>query len=83
MLKETRLPGGPWKQNCFLVANEAAAIVIDPGGSADTILATLDARGLELSAILNTHGHFDHIGAVQALVDATGAPFLISAKESF
>lgn len=77
-----RLPGGPWGQNAFLVSNGDAALVIDPGGNAADILAVLADRGLSLTAILNTHGHLDHIGAVVALVDATGAPFYISGKEA-
>ena len=73
--------GGPWGQNCFVVAQDGRALVIDPGGHADEILAELGAQDLALIAILNTHGHFDHIGAVQPLVDATGADFYISGKE--
>jgi glyoxylase-like metal-dependent hydrolase (beta-lactamase superfamily II) len=76
-----RLKGGPWGQNAFLVANGSQAMVIDPGGSADSVLAVLAERKLQLVAILNTHGHFDHIGAVQPLIDATGARFHISARE--
>lgn len=76
-----RVRGGPWGQNCFLVTHDGRALVIDPGGNADEILSVLDARNLALVAILNTHGHFDHIGAVQQLVDVTGAAFYISGKE--
>ena len=81
MVDVQRMRGGPWGQNCFVVAQDGRALVIDPGGHADEILAELGARDLALIAILNTHGHFDHIGAVQPLVDATGADFYISGKE--
>jgi hydroxyacylglutathione hydrolase len=76
-----RLSGGPWGQNCFLVVNNDSALLIDPGGKTDAIAQVLADGGLSLAAILNTHGHFDHIGAVQALMDSTGAEFFISARE--
>lgn len=76
-----RLPGGPWSQNTFLVVNGSQALLIDPGGTADSILAVLNERQLSLVAIINTHGHFDHIGAVQPLLDATGTTFYISVRE--
>jgi len=76
-----RVAGGPWKQNSFLLIRGNDAIVFDPGGHAGETLALLTERQLSLAAILNTHGHFDHIGGVQPLCDATGAPFYISAKE--
>jgi len=80
-MKVERLRGGPWGQNCYLVANDPDAILVDPGGSAPEILETLAARNLRLVAIVNTHGHFDHIGAVVELAEATGADFYISALE--
>lgn len=76
-----RVRGGPWNQNAFLVFNGAQAVAIDPGGRPEPVLDAVAARGATLVAILNTHGHFDHIGAVQALVDGTGAAFHISALE--
>jgi hydroxyacylglutathione hydrolase len=62
--------------NCYLVADEATreAIVIDPGGSAATILERIEELGVQVRLIVNTHGHFDHLAADQAIVDATGAP---------
>lgn len=76
-----RLPGGPWSQNAFLVTNGAEAVIVDPGGGVNGILETLTARNLKLKGIVNTHGHFDHIGAVHPLQEATGAPFYISGRE--
>lgn len=76
-----RLPGGPWGQNAFLLANGSKAVLIDPGGAADATLSYLSDHQLRLEAIINTHGHFDHIGAVQPLLDATGAVFYISSRE--
>jgi len=76
-----RFPGGPWKQNAFLVVNQGEALVIAPGGSADLIVEALADRKLNLVGILNTHGHFDHIGGVNGLIQKTGATFYISGRE--
>lgn len=49
------------------------AVIIDPGNEADVIIKFIDENNLDVKAILLTHGHFDHIGAVQELKDYTGA----------
>lgn len=60
---------------CYIVADDhGAAAVIDPGADAAAIRRTLAAHRLTLSAILLTHAHFDHIGAVDALLDGTAVP---------
>jgi hydroxyacylglutathione hydrolase len=76
-----RIGGGPWNQNCFLVIKENSSVLIDPGGNALGILDVIRSRNLNLLAILNTHGHFDHIGAVHEVVNETSSPFFISGKE--
>ncbi|MCL2748250.1 MAG: MBL fold metallo-hydrolase [Oscillospiraceae bacterium] len=68
------LPVGHFEANCYLVWEQAAAMVIDPGGQPDAILAALGGRGLSVAHILLTHAHFDHFLAVPALHEATGAP---------
>jgi len=67
---------GPLAENCFIVSPEGGerALIIDPGEEPDRILATVEARGLEVEAILLTHCHFDHIGAVAPVARETGAP---------
>lgn len=82
MVVET-LPLGPVGTNCFVVADEqqGRATVIDPGGDADQVLDLLDARGWTLEQIVATHAHFDHVGGVRPLVEATGAPFLAGEAE--
>jgi hydroxyacylglutathione hydrolase len=76
-----RIEGGPWNQNCFLVVKDNSSVLIDPGGNALGILDLIRTRNLELLAVLNTHGHFDHIGAVREIIDETSSPFFISGKE--
>ncbi len=63
---------GPIMANCYVLGCEKtrAAVVIDPGEEAPRILDALAEDGLTLKAILNTHGHFDHVGANRELKDA-------------
>jgi len=63
-------------ENCFFAARDGAtqAIVIDPGDEGDRLIAALDELGLSVEAILLTHTHFDHVGAVAPLARHTGAP---------
>jgi glyoxylase-like metal-dependent hydrolase (beta-lactamase superfamily II) len=70
---------GPIMANCFIVGCEetAQAAVIDPGDEPDRILMALAESKLTAKIILNTHGHFDHVGANKRLKEVTGAPILI------
>lgn len=64
--------------NCYLVYGEdGAAALIDPGSAASLLLEELKRLGLRLEAILLTHGHFDHVGAVAELKEATGCRVVI------
>jgi hydroxyacylglutathione hydrolase len=67
---------GPVAENCFLFRQDGAkeALIVDPGEEAPKLLGAIDELGLELQAILLTHTHFDHIGAVAPVAKATGAP---------
>ena len=67
---------GQVAENSFTVFREGSdrAVIIDPGDEPDRLMAPLAERGLTLEAILLTHCHFDHIGAVAPIARATGAP---------
>jgi len=67
---------GPVQENCFVAWPDDAktAIVVDPGEEADRILKLIADEGLTVEAILLTHTHFDHVGAVAPVAKATGAP---------
>ena len=67
---------GPVQENCFLARLDGAdrAIIVDPGEEAPRLLREIESRNLALEAILLTHTHFDHVGAVAPLARATGAP---------
>jgi len=67
---------GPVQENCFIVRRQDGdrAVIVDPGEEAPRLLAGLDELGVTLDAILLTHTHFDHVGAVAPIARATGAP---------
>jgi hydroxyacylglutathione hydrolase len=67
---------GPIQENCWIVRRDGSdrALVIDPGEEADRLAAAVDDLGVTVEAILLTHTHFDHIGAVAPLARHTGAP---------
>ena len=83
--EETDLPGGkvlvdtlmvgPLMTNCYLVTDgvRGQALVIDPGSDAEAILLRAEKLGLSIELVVNTHAHFDHIGANGAILTATGA----------
>ncbi len=67
---------GQIAENCFLLRPQGGdrLLVVDPGEEAERILAAVEATGAQVEAILLTHTHFDHIGAVAPVAKATGAP---------
>lgn len=70
---------GPLQVNCYIIGCEETlqGVVIDPGGDAGRIAAAYSGLGLKIIHVLNTHGHFDHIGANRAIMQATGADLMI------
>jgi glyoxylase-like metal-dependent hydrolase (beta-lactamase superfamily II) len=79
-----QLTVGPIMANCYILGCERTreAAVIDPGDETDKILMSLASEKLTLKHILNTHGHFDHVGGNRQLKDATGAELLIHAADA-
>jgi hydroxyacylglutathione hydrolase len=67
---------GPVQENTFLLRPEGGdrALIVDPGEEAPKLLGAIEALGVTLDAILLTHCHFDHTGAVAPVAKATGAP---------
>ncbi|HLH13323.1 MAG TPA: MBL fold metallo-hydrolase [Solirubrobacteraceae bacterium] len=75
---------GPVAENCYFVRLPGAesAVVIDPGDEAERLVGALTQLGIaRVEAILITHTHFDHVGAVSALHNATGAPVYVPELE--
>jgi hydroxyacylglutathione hydrolase len=79
-----RLELGPIGTNCYVVRatrDAAEAVVVDPGGDAAELSLELDRLGADVAAILITHGHWDHLGGVADLAEATGAPVYMAEDE--
>ncbi len=76
---------GPIGTNCYVVRagrGASEAVVIDPGDEAANLRTEIAQLGVTVAGILITHTHYDHIGAVAELAEATGAPVYISAVEA-
>ncbi|MCK5852606.1 MBL fold metallo-hydrolase [bacterium] len=72
-------PVGPLETNCYLVIddNTKDALLIDPGAEAEELLTILEEEKIALQAVVLTHGHGDHIGAVSKIVSEKNVPLWI------
>lgn len=72
------IPCGILKTNCYVLSDETGeGVIIDPGAESDAILGYVREAGIRVRYIINTHGHWDHIGANIPVAEETGAPILI------
>ncbi len=74
---------GPLKSNCYVIEAKDQCVLIDPGDEADFILNFILSNRLELVGILETHGHFDHIGAAGEIQLSFDVPLYINKKDEF
>ena len=74
---------GITQTNCYVVGCEETqeGVVIDPGGHPQRILKAIEESGVTIRYVLNTHCHFDHMGANAEIVAATGAPLALHPAE--
>ena len=72
----------PLEVNCYVVSNDGLALVIDPGGSGPEILEYLVQHNLRVEAVINTHGHGDHIMANGFIVEATKAALYVHQQDA-
>ena len=77
------MPLGAYQTNCYLLyePDRADCLVIDPGYEPEAVLSQADKLGKTIGAILLTHGHFDHVGAVRDIAAETGCPVYIHQQE--
>lgn len=82
MLIET-LVVGMIQANCFLVADKATkkAIIIDPGGDAPVIVRRVNDLGLDVVAVIATHGHFDHVEGLAGVKEKISAPIMVHPED--
>jgi len=82
-MKIITYPVGSYQTNCYLVVGEKnRCVLIDPGYEAAMLLDRLEQQSLKLDAILLTHGHFDHVGAVRDIVAETDCRVYLCQKEA-
>ena len=83
MLQIHTLPLGDYQTNCYILHQEGNrdCVVIDPGYEPEIILSYLSEKRLTLQAILLTHGHFDHVGAVRELAAQTDCRVYLNPKD--
>ena len=74
---------GPLQVNCYVVYDEHSldAVVIDPGDQPEKVLKLAKSKGLRISSIICTHGHFDHTGGIYTIREKTGAKILLHIDE--
>ena len=77
----TILPLGMLQTNCYILSNGSRCLAIDPGGEPEKVLNFLEKEGLTLEAVLLTHGHFDHVGAVATLAAETDCPVYLCEED--
>ncbi|MFX3623832.1 MAG: MBL fold metallo-hydrolase [Ectobacillus sp.] len=81
-MKWVQLPLGPLQTNAYILSNDTnECIIFDPGHEAQKLMGYLQQQNLKPLAILLTHAHFDHIGAVDEVRDAYNIPVYIHKKE--
>ncbi|WP_022849976.1 MBL fold metallo-hydrolase [Limisalsivibrio acetivorans] len=74
----------PLSVNCYLiVSDDKEALIVDPGGEPERVAAKIEELGVKPVGIINTHGHFDHIGGVTELKNRYGIPFSIHKDDDF
>ncbi|SDK54994.1 MBL fold metallo-hydrolase [Sediminibacillus albus] len=81
-MKIEKMSLGPLGTNCYIVIKEEEALIVDPGGDAQVLIDWLEKKKLKPLAILLTHAHFDHIGAVDEVRNTFQIPVYVHKEES-
>jgi len=85
MLSFDTFPVGPIACNCVLVwdGEKGTGVVVDPGGEPEKIRLRVEARGFQVTALLHTHAHFDHVGATRELQELWSCPAYLHADDNY
>ena len=81
-MKWNQIPLGPMQTNCYVLSEEQSCIIFDPGEEPQKIIQYIQTQKLKPLAVLLTHAHFDHIGAVDAIREQYQIPAYIHEKEA-
>jgi len=82
-LRVTTFVNGKWRQNCYLISNaQREALIVDPGSGPEAISELITELGVRPVAILNTHAHYDHIGAISLLLQKYEIPFFLHGDDA-
>lgn len=78
-----QIPLGPLQTNCYVLSNKnKACLIFDPGEESEKLSSFIKQKGLKPLAVVLTHAHFDHIGAVDDIREEFGTPVYIHEKEA-
>lgn len=80
-MKWNRVPLGPLQTNCYWIEKDQTVLLFDPGEEGGKLVKHFQQQGLKVAAILLTHAHFDHIGAVDTVKEAFNCPVYLHEKE--
>ena len=82
MLNIKTIKTGKWRENCYIIFNSSNnGLIIDPGGNHAEIIEYINENKINVLAIINTHAHYDHIGAVAILKETFKIPFYLHSKD--
>lgn len=82
LMEWQQIPLGPLQTNCYLLTKNDACLVVDPGEEGDKLIQIIDSQNAKPQAIILTHAHFDHIGAVDKIRDYYDIPVYVHEKEA-
>ncbi|WP_110927417.1 MBL fold metallo-hydrolase [Bacillus massiliglaciei] len=80
-MKWYQIPLGPLQTNCYIAYQEGECVIFDPGEEAQKLIQFIQTKNLKPLAVLLTHAHFDHIGALDAIREKYSIPAYIHEKE--
>jgi hydroxyacylglutathione hydrolase len=80
-MKYERVPLGPLQTNGYIIYKDGEGLIVDPGGEADFLLGRIKELNIKVQAVLLTHAHFDHIGALEKVREELQCPVYLHEAE--